>query len=172
MESSREVFIVESRLISAAQRGVDAFLEEIVGAIKETVGGELNDVALKHLNGEQITLWGYYVLREELMDGGFVQLIYNGYGLFFFDNPFAKAMRLWGLKDFSKLLYKAKSFYDKYKDELTKPCSDDDFMGLFERFPEFDDLDDSFIEDEEYITDCIAHYVDEHIDQFVTVKTV
>ena len=55
MESSREVFIVESRLISAAQRGVDAFLEEIVGAIKETVGGELNEVALKHLNGEQIT---------------------------------------------------------------------------------------------------------------------
>ena len=83
MESSREVFIVESRLISAAQRGVDAFLEEIVGVIKETVGGELNEVALKHLNGEQITLWGYYVLREELMGGGFVQLIYNGYGPFF-----------------------------------------------------------------------------------------
>lgn len=170
MELGQEIFVMESQLVSAAQKGVDAFLKEIVGAIEKKVGGILNEEALKCLNGEQITLWGYYILREELMDGGFVQMIYNGYGPFFFDNPFAKAMRLWGLKDFSKLLYKAKSFYDVYKDELTKPCSDEEFMGLFERFSEFDDLDDQFIEEEEFITDHIAHYVDEHIDRFVTIK--
>ena len=110
------------------------------------------------------------MLRDELMDGGFVQLIYNGYGPFFFDNPFAKAMRLWGLHDFSKLLYKAKNIYDEHKEDLTKERSDEEFMALFEQYPAFDDLDDAFVEDEEQITAAIAYYVDEHINDFVKVE--
>ena len=47
------------------------------------------------------------------MDGGFIQLIHNGYGPFIFDNPFAKAMRIMGAHDFSKLVYKGKKLYDK-----------------------------------------------------------
>ena len=109
------------------------------------------------------------ILRDELMDGGFVQLIYNGYGPFFFDNPFAKAMRLWGLHDFSKLLYKAKKVYDEYKADLTKERSDEDFMALFEQYPEFDDLDDEFVEEEENITSVVAYYVDEHMTDFVEI---
>ena len=38
---------------------------------------------------------------------------------------------------------------------LKKPCSDEEFMGLYERFPEFDDLDDEFMEhEEEYNHTC------------------
>ena len=169
MENNLEVKIADSALCEAAKEGMDAFLAVFVDAISSTVGGELNAESMSRLNPEQITLWGYAILREELMDGGFVQLIHNGYGPFFFDNPFAKAMRLWGLKDFSKLIYKAKKFYDESKDELTKDCDEDEFMALFERFPQFDDLDDEFVENEEEITGGIAHYVDEHIEQFAVI---
>ena len=103
---------------------------------------------MERLSAEQITLWGYFILRDEVMDGGFVQLIYNGYGPFFFDNPFAKAMRLWGLHDFSKVLYKAKKLYDERKLELTRERSDEEFMELFEQNPDFDELDDYFVEAE------------------------
>lgn len=166
----QQVYIKEEQLVEAAQKGVDDFLNVIVTAIKEAGNNILDSQAFNSLNGDQITLWGYFILRDELMDGGFIQLIYNGYGPFFFENPFAKGMRMWGLKDFSKLIYKAKSYYDLYKDELEKPCSDEDFMALFEKYPEFDTLDDRFVEEEEDITNHIAHYVDEHIERFVTIE--
>ena len=163
------IHITDDTLKQAAEGGMDAFLEAIVGAIKEAVGGQLTAEAMQTLTPQQITLWGYMILRDELMDGGFVQLIYNGYGPFFFDNPFAKAMRLWGLHDFSKMLYKAKKIYDENKVELTKERTDEEFMALFEQYPAFDDLDDEFVEEEEYITSQVAHYVDDHLTDFVQI---
>lgn len=162
--------INDKDLAAAAGEGLDQFLGTIIHAFKQQVGEEeLNVQAMQQLSADQITLWGYMILRDELMDGGFVQLIYNGYGPFFFDNPFAKAMRLWGLHDFSKLLYKAKKVYDEHKADLTKERSDEDFMALFEQYPEFDDLDDEFVEEEENITSAVAYYVDEHMADFVEI---
>lgn len=162
--------INDKDLATAANEGMDQFLTTIINAFKQQVGEEeLNVQAMQQLTADQITLWGYMILRDELMDGGFVQLIYNGYGPFFFDNPFAKAMRLWGLHDFSKLLYKAKKVYDEHKADLTKERSDEDFMALFEQYPEFDDLDDEFVEEEEDITSAVAYYVDEHMTDFVEI---
>ena len=162
--------INDKDLVAAAGEGMDQFLGTIIHAFKQQVGEEeLNVQAMQQLSADQITLWGYMILRDELMDGGFVQLIYNGYGPFFFDNPFAKAMRLWGLHDFSKLLYKAKKVYDEHKADLTKERSDEDFMALFEQYPEFDDLDDEFVEEEENITSAVAYYVDEHMADFVEI---
>ncbi len=165
-----EVKIAEEKLRQAAQEGTDAFLGAVHDAVSEAIGGELNAETLPLLSGEQVTLLAYFILRQEVMDGGFIQLIHNGYGPFIFLNPFAKAMRLWGAHDFSKLIYKGRKLYEKYEAELTADCSDEDFMALFERFPEFDDLDDAFIEMEEELTDTIAHYVDDHLEQFVSVQ--
>lgn len=164
-----QVQIEDARLRQAAQQDMDAFLQAVADAIIQQAGGELTAAAMAQLNAEQVTLWGYMLLRDELMDGGFVQMIHNGYGPFFFENPFAKAMRLWGLHDFSKMLYKARKLYEDHKEALTKPCTDDEFMALFEQHPEFDDLDDDFVEQEEQITAQVACYVDEHLDHFVKV---
>ena len=43
-------------------------------------------------------------------------------------------------------------------------------MALFEKVDEFDDLDDKFIEMEEEVTATIAYYVDEHMDDFITIE--
>ncbi len=64
------------------------------------------------LTGEQHSLLAYQIFRDEVMAGGFCQLIQNGYGGYIFDNPFAKVMRLWGADEFSKLVYKAKKIFD------------------------------------------------------------
>ena len=167
-----KAFVSDEKLRQAAEQGADGFVGAVLEAIKEAAGGELNADAMERLSPEQITLWGYFILRDEVMDGGFVQLIYNGYGPFFFDNPFAKAMRLWGLHDFSKVLYKAKKLYDEKKLELTRERSDEEFMELFEQNPEFDELDDYFVEEEENITNAVAVYVDEHLDLFVEVPSL
>lgn len=151
-----KVTIKDSVLRQAAAEGMDAFLAAVVQAVKQTAGGELTAESMQQLTADQITLWGYDILHEEVMDGGFIQLIYNGYGPFFFDNPFAKAMRLWGLNEFSKVLYKAKNLYDERKDDLTRERTDEEFMALFENNEEFDELDDYFVENEEDITAAVA----------------
>ena len=98
-----------------------------------------------------------------------VEAIHNGYGPFFFLNPFAKALRLWGVKDFSKQIYRAREFYERHGREIERPCSDEDFMGLYEQYPECDDLDDFFMENEEEITTTVAQYLDKHLDNFITI---
>ena len=103
------------------------------------------------------------------MDGGFVQLIHNGYGPFIFLNPFAKALKEWGMRDLSKMLYSVHSLFKKYREELEKDCTDDEFMELFEKHPEFDDFDDDFVENEERFTAQVAEYIDNNIEKFATI---
>lgn len=162
-----DVIIKETLLKEAAAKGTDAFLTLVHKKILEAVGGEVNAETLPLLNGEQTTLLAYFILREEVMDGGFIQLIHNGYGPFIFLNPFAKAMRLWGAHDFSKLIYKGRKLFEQYADKLTVDCSEEEFMALFEQYSEFDELDDAFIEMEEEVTNTIAHYVDENLGKFI-----
>ena len=164
-----KVIIQESDVIAAAEQGMDEFLSLFAEHILQAIGGELNGDTMAQLNGEQISLLAYMTFRDEVMDGGFIQLIHNGYGPFIFDNPFAKAMRLMGAHDFSKLVYKGKKLYDQYKDELTREYTDEEFMALFEQYAVFDDLDDAFVEMEEEVTESLARYVDEHLEVFATI---
>lgn len=165
----KDVLVKDSDLILASQEGIDAFIKVVSDAILNSIGGKLTCDNMSELNADQITLIAYSVLRDEVMDGGFVQLIYNGWGPFFFNNPFAKAIRLWGLTDLAPLINKANRLYKKHRADIEKDYTDDEFMELFERFPDFDDLDDKFVENEEQWTNRIAFYVDDNLDKFVTI---
>ena len=165
-----EVKVKDEALRKAAGEGMDAFVGCFVTAIHDAIGGELTAETMAQLNADQITLLAWQTLHEEVMDGGFVQLIHNGYGPFIFKNPLAKALKLWGLRDLSKLIYDAHTLYNKYGAALEKDCTEDEFMALFEQYPEFDDFDDAFVEQEEQWTSAIAHYIDEHIDHLATIQ--
>ena len=166
----KEVIVKDADLQQAAMEGMDAFIGVFVKAIYDSIGGELTPETMQELNADQMTLLAWNTLHEEVMDGGFVQLIHNGYGTFIFKNPFAKALnKLWGMRDLSKLIYDAHTLWLKHREEIEKDCTEEEFMALFEQFPDFDDLDDQFVEHEEEWTDDIAHYIDDHLDRFVTI---
>lgn len=167
-----EVKIKEADVVRAAGEGMDSFVELFRKSILDAIGGELTSETMATLGADQITLLAYMIVREEVMDGGFIQLIHNGYGPFIFLNPFAKAMRLWGAKDFQKLIYRGRELFELHEKELTRECTDEEFMALFEQYPEFDDLDDEFIEMEEDVTETVARYVDEHIEEFAEIIKV
>ena len=160
----------DADLQQAAEEGMDAFLNVFVKATYDAIGGELTAETMQELNADQITLLAWSILHEEVMDGGFVQLIHNGYGPFIFKNPLAKALKLWDMKELSKLIYEAHTLWLKYREEIEKDCSDEEFMALFEQFPDFDDLDDQFVEHEEEWTEDIAHYVDDHLERFAIIE--
>ena len=164
------VIVKDSALQQAALEGMDAFIRVFTDSIHNAIGGELTAENMPELNSDQITLLAWEILHDELMDGGFVQLIHNGLGNFIFKNPFAKALRLWGLRDLSKLIYDGHTLWLKYREEIEKDCSEEEFMALFERYPEFDDLDDKFVENEEAWTEDIAHYIDDHLEKFATIE--
>ena len=175
--------VKDEALRQAAGEGMDAFIGVIVDAIKQGVGGELSAETMPKLTADQITLLAYIMLRDELMDGGFIQLIHNGYGPFFFRNPFDKAVRQWGeevqkltgikgnedtnLIGLCRLLRRVRKCYDKYHNQIEKEMSDEDFMALYEQLDVFDDFDDEFVSNEESYTEDVARYVDEHLLEMV-----
>lgn len=164
-----QVTVRDAVLQEAAEQGMDEFLQAIVDAIYNAIGGELTADTLQEINADQITLLAYVILRDTVMDGGFVELIHNGYGPFIYLNPFAKAMRNWGLRDLYKIISETHRLFGKYRSEIEKDCTQEEFDALFEKFPEFDDYDDYFVEHEEEFTMEIAHYVDDHLDDFCKI---
>ena len=165
-----DVSIAEKEIVEAAGKGCEAFVELFVEKTLQAIGGELTAETMAKLSADQITLLAYWTVRQEVMEGGFIQLIHNGYGPFIFLNPFAKAMRMWGAREFSKLIYDGRALYEKYAEPLTRDCTDEEFMALYEQYEEFDELDDEFIEMEEEVTETVAHHIDENLSNFVTVR--
>ena len=166
----KEVIVKDADLQQAAMKGMDDFIGVFVKAIYDSIGGELTPETMQELNADQMTLLAWNTLHEEVMDGGFVQLIHNGYGTFIFKNPLAKALnKLWGMRELSKLIYDAHSLWLKHREDIEKEMTQEEFMALFEQFPDFDDFDDQFVEHEEEWTEDIAHYIDNHLDNFATI---
>lgn len=165
-----EVKVNDATLRSAAAKGEDTFVATFIDAINAAIGGTLTNETMQQLNSDQITLLGWSYLHSEVMNGGYIQLIYNGYGAFIFKNPFGPAMRNWDLTELYSHLRRTRKAYDKYHSQIEKEMSDDDFMALYEQMPEFDDADDDFIVNEEQWTKMIAAYIDDHINNFATIE--
>lgn len=181
-----EVKIQDSALAQAAQEGIDTFLDLIIEKTREAIGGELTAENMSQMSSKQITLVGYAILRDEVMDGGFIQLIHNGYGPFFFRNPFDTAMRQWGaavqeltgirgnedtnLIGLCRLLRKARKCYQKYHEQIEADMDYDEFMAMYESLDAFEDFDDEFVSNEESYSEDVARYVDENLTEFVRIE--
>ena len=164
------ITIPDAELRKAASEGSEAFLNLVIDETRKAIGGELTAENMAQMSSDQITLVGYAILRDEVMDGGFIQLIYNGYAPFFFRNPFDAAVRNWGLVDLCRLIRKVKKQYTRYREEIEHPMTDEEFMALYEQLPAFEDFDDEFVTNEEQWTNQVAEYVDNHLTDFIKIS--
>ena len=161
--------IKDSALASAAEQGMDEFLQVFIDAYLGVIGGNLTADTMPLLNGKQHTLLAWHFFSSEMRDGGFVQLIQNGYGGYIFDNPFAKAIKQFGAIELSKLIYKAKEIYDANKIALERETTEEEFNALYVDFEVFDDLEELYFEIEEKQTSIIAAHVDENVSEFAEI---
>ena len=161
--------IEEKRIIAAAEKGMDEFLKVFTDAYLEALGGDITAENMGLLNGYQHTLLALRFFSDEVNDGGFVQLIQNGYGGYIFNNPVAKALKQMGAKGLSKILYKAKEIYDAHREELERETTDEEFTAMYVDFEQFDELEEKFFYIEEEETRIIAQYVDENLEDFAEV---
>jgi hypothetical protein len=161
--------IKDNHLAEAAEKGMDEFLQVFTDAYLTEIGGKLTSDSMSLLNGHQHTLLAFRFFADEMREGGFVQLIQNGYGGYIFTNPFAKAVRQYGAVELSKLVYKAREIYDQNKEALERETTEEEFNAMYVDFEVFDDLEEMYFEIEERQTTIIAAYVDEHIADFAEI---
>ena len=76
MEANK-IAITDEALRRGAEEGMDGFLKVLIDKYLEVTGGVVNAETMPLLNGYQHSLLGYHFLREEINEGGFVQLIQN-----------------------------------------------------------------------------------------------
>ncbi|MCM1313234.1 MAG: DMP19 family protein [Bacteroides sp.] len=155
-------------LEAAWSEGAEHFINFITDKYMEAVGGQLTAENMNRLNADQHTLLAYRYMKDEVMEGGFIQLIHNGYGPYIFDSPFPIVIKkIWGMKDFSKLIFNVKKEYNQHKDQIEADMSEEDFMALYEQLEKLNDYGDDFLDDfQEETTPAIALYVKENLDIF------
>ncbi len=161
--------IKDSALAAAAEKGMDEFLQVFIDAYLEAIDGKLTAENMSKLNGLQHTLLAWHFFSTEMREGGFVQLIQNGYGGYIFVNPFAKAIKQFGAVELGKLIYKAKEIYDLNKAVLERETTEEEFNAMYVDFEVFDDLEELYFDMEEQQTALIAAYVDDHIADFAEI---
>ena len=164
-----EIKIKEKQVIAAAEKDMDAFISLFTENILEKINHQLSAKSMQELSESQNTLIAFHFFTKEMREGGFIQMIQNGYGGYLFDNPFAKGIRIFGAKDLSKLIYKAKKIFDLNREQLERETTEEEFYALYVEFEEFDDLEEKYFEIEEQETAAIASYIDNHIEEFATI---
>lgn len=164
------VHINEKEWTDALSQNGAAWLDYLCGQMVRACGGALTAESMASLTTGQITVYVYKVFRDEMLEGGFCQLIQNGYGPFVFENPFAQVLRLWGMKDLHKIISKANAIYRKNKADLTRERTEDEFMAMYETYEAFDKWEDDYVENEEAYTDAMKHYVTGHPGEFYVLE--
>lgn len=149
--------------------GSTDFITFVTDAYLDAVGGQLTADNMELLSVEQHALLCYRYMLDEVMEGGFIQLIVNGYGPYVLEGPFPYVVKKeWGMKDFSKLLFEAKKQYNLHKEELLRDMSEEDFMAMYEELDDLNMLGDDFLDDhQEQVSPAVAEMVMKNIEKYV-----
>ena len=161
--------ITEKQIADTLTKSHIDYIKLYTDAYLIEVNNELNAENMQKLNGHQHALLAYRYFWEEVNYGGFVQLIQNGYGGYIFDNPTAKAFKIFGADGTAKLIYKAKEIYDANRKELERDASDEEFNAMYVDFEVFEEIEEHYYQIEKKQTEIIAKYVDENRELFAEI---
>ena len=161
--------ITEKQIADTLKKEPIDYINLYTDAYLAEVDNELSADNMHKLNGHQHALLAYRYFREEVNYGGFVQLIQNGYGGYIFDNPTAKALKIFGANGTAKIIYRAKEIYDANRKELERETTDDEFNAMYVDFEVFDEIEEQYFQIEKTQTEIIAKYVDENRELFAEI---
>lgn len=143
------------------------FIYTILDPYQEAIDeAEDEEDILDQLTDDQHVLLVYDALYGQVTNGGFLQLIHNGYGQFVFGTPFIEDLQRWSLNRTVQLLQQAETIYMEHREYLEQDRDLEAFSALYKAFTAFEPLDDAFygIMDEE--TNLFRQYLEKHLDQF------
>lgn len=128
------------------------------------------DNIVDNFNDDQHSLYAYMKLDAEVCNGGFIQLIYNGYTEFIFESPFIDTLERWGISKTADLLKQVRTIYEVV--DISQDGHDDlnDFADLYEQYPQFDEYDEAYYNMKEEDVLLVKEYVEKHLDQFIKTE--
>ncbi len=121
---------------------------------------------LDQLTDDQHVLLVYDALYGQVTNGGFLQLIHNGYGQFIFGTPFIENLQHWGLTDIMQLLQQAETIYTEHQDFLEQDRDLEAFSALYKDFTHFEPMDDAFYAMMDKEVSRFRAYIEMHLNDF------
>ncbi|MHC0440813.1 DMP19 family protein [Flavobacterium sp. 3-210] len=125
---------------------------------------------IEQFTDEQHCLLTYGCLHNEMLNGGLIQLIWNGYNSYIFESRLIDTLEEWGAKTTAKLLRKIKD--ECYKLSINIENMDqgnlDEFSKLYKDFPQFETFDNEFYNNSGELE--IKNYVEKNLSNFITAE--
>lgn len=123
---------------------------------------------LDDLSEGQKLLLSFDYIREQVLQGGFIQMIQNGYvGL-------VPQMPAWlteiGDTEMAKLLDDALKVYVLNHELMNKKTTVEEFALLYQELKEFEELDERFMNLHILTRNMILDYATKHIDEFALLR--
>ena len=161
--------ITEKQIADSLKKEPIDYINLYTDAYLAEIDNELSAENMQKLNGHQHALLAYRYFREEVNFGGFVQLVQNGYGGYIFDNPTAKALKIFGADGTARIIYKAKEVYDANREELERDTTDEEFNAMYVDFEVFEEIEENYYQIEKAQTAIIAEFVDKNRELFAEI---
>lgn len=165
------LYLSKEALDQAYAQSPADYLALLADAYLRPSEGALTPERMDALSACQHALLCYSIVRNEVSEGGFIQLIQNGYGPYVLDGPFPYTVKKeWGMRDFGQYLFDVRREYHRRREALEADLSDEEFMALYEQEDTMNELGDRFLDDfEEDVTPQVASYVRNHETEFNTI---
>lgn len=134
----------------------------------ELWGAEPDNLA-DNFTDDHFMLIYYMVLYDQVQNGGFLQLLFNGYGNAVFDSPMINTLKEWGALELSTTLERIKQPSMEVDNELkNKEKTLDILSKLYKEYPEFDHYDKEFYHNDGILE--IKAYVESHMSDFIIIE--
>jgi hypothetical protein len=160
--------VVSATDLSAAGEESWSYLNVILAAYQELLS--LEPEVQQEMTIDQHALMAYAAFHSNVAVGGFIQLIQNGYGEYLFENPFAKTFGSWGATMTASLIQQAEPIYRAKQEELERKTTLEEFAKMYEAYPDFDTLDQTYLRVMEDEASYVVKYIKRKLKAFVSLS--
>lgn len=123
---------------------------------------------MEFFSEEQISLLIYSILHDQVYNGGFLQLLFNGYANYIFGSPLSQSLREWGAVIVAEQIESiAQRCLDVSSEMNTEDKTLENLSDSYNKYPEFEAYDKQF-----YINDGSAEiktYISDHLSDFISI---
>ena len=147
----------------------DNYLDLLVEAYEDFASPNAPLAKLDSFTNEAAVLLLFSTLKGQVENGGFIQLIQNGYGPAIFDSPLSHDLTRWGATQTAELLDKARAIYQAHRGYLERPRALSEFSALHKEFTQFEALENHFYDLAASQTASVRAYVAQHLPRFAQV---
>lgn len=158
--------IPENKITEKKASGNDYdFFELLTEPLHAEIYSRQNFEFLTELSPGQQLFLSYDYVRMQVMQGGFIQFIQNGYVSLLL--PMPRWLQDIGANDMAQLLDDVLKAYVMHIDVLERETTVEEFAQLYDQLPAFTMLDDAFTQLDAATLHTMVGYAATHLEEFV-----